>query len=339
MPLVPRWPPKSLDNSVYGAKVNTTGISLIETPESNKINTLANILAYCINTSSTNTGTSSSPAYTPSSNCSNLYTLATPPVASTTSSYLPGTVFPKATDTLQAIYYLLSNPTNASHISQVFTMQSGTGAPFQPSLSAVPNDWTISIAYTTSGNCSIPATTNPSVPASTGAFISSPHSIATDSVGSVWFTNTGTGYLTEFGAPVQFGSHGGAQICAPTNGAGLTSATVLDSDGNYWGATNNNAESRPVMGEWLKVSGKSGYDPTIFPITEAPLAMTADGHGNVFYSTSSGNLYVLTTTSIASYISALAYNATIPAPATPETVPAVDTKNFHWSGISQRSRS
>jgi hypothetical protein len=90
------------------------------------VNTLANILQYCVNSTGGVEGDS-----TP---CGNLF-LYTPSQAG---------VFP--TTTLQAAMYLARNP--ASNVSALFGLAPGTGAaPFLPLLGAAPKDWTLAIAY------------------------------------------------------------------------------------------------------------------------------------------------------------------------------------------------
>ena len=113
------------------------------------INTLGNIVQYC-----TNSGNSSSSSSTISSNCSALFTDAKP------------TNFSAPTDTLSALINIAHYPqfnigatcsgTNGT-VGGLFCLASAYPA-FTPSLSAVPHDWSIGIAYsgTSQGSFGLP---------------------------------------------------------------------------------------------------------------------------------------------------------------------------------------
>src|SRR5260370_7258513 len=136
------------------------GVTLTATPETAKINTLANIIASCVNGAD-----ATDPA------CATLFSAAAPPIPNTTN--LNGGTFPTATDTLQALYYIFTNPTNSSrtNLATLFGLQPGVGAPYVPSLSAAPTDWTIGVTS---------ATTAPPTASSSGNFLSSPTTINID---------------------------------------------------------------------------------------------------------------------------------------------------------------
>jgi hypothetical protein len=93
------------------------GVSLMATPETSKINLMANILSACINAR-----TSVAPT------CSTLFAAAVPPIPSTT-SLKPATPFTTATDTLQAVYYMLTNPTDGgtANLATLFGLAPGVG--------------------------------------------------------------------------------------------------------------------------------------------------------------------------------------------------------------------
>lgn len=179
--------------------VNTsTGIASPATAgaviESAKINTIANILASCVNSDGT----------TP---CQTLFADVTP------------NGFAPAADTIQAALYMATNPT-ANQIP-LFQLQ-GTQPPFQPNLSAAPFDWTLGVVYTgsglnqptqlgvdASGNIWIdnaPGSPNNGLvelgptgvaangsPFITGSTLSGPQSVVIDTVGKVWVANHGSG--------------------------------------------------------------------------------------------------------------------------------------------------
>ena len=87
------------------------------------VNTLGDILAYCINSATTG------------GQCANLFSAATP----------PGTVF-TAHDTIQTAYYIAKNPTN--NVSALYALQ----APVPPfvGLSSAPADFTYTVATSAS---------------------------------------------------------------------------------------------------------------------------------------------------------------------------------------------
>jgi hypothetical protein len=232
-----------------------TGVSVTATPEYQKINSLANILASCVNN-----------ADATASQCTTLFANAKPPVAATTSRP-PGTVFQPATTVLQAIYYMLTNPTNTpGDITTIFKLIPAVGAPYA-GLASVPTDWTIAINYSSTSPCGTPG----------GTFISQPYDISVDRIGNVWFANSSaTGNLSELGA------NGGPTNCIFLSGGSHGGATI-DSSGNIWlGTTSSNNLYR--------------YNPANntslpFPTAAPPLGVTADGLGVVYFTTAAGNLY------------------------------------------------
>ena len=99
------------------------------------VNTLANILQACVNS----TGGAAPSGVSDGSTCGNLF--ANTP--SQTDAY--------PTTTLQAAMNLARNP--AAHTSALFALAPGTGAaPFLPALSSAPKDWRLAIAYPVPAN-------------------------------------------------------------------------------------------------------------------------------------------------------------------------------------------
>ncbi len=254
-----------LASSTTGLAVPSTttagaGASLTATPETAKLNTLANIISACINGA-----TSADP------NCTTLFTNAVPPAASVT-NLNPSTPFATATDTLQALYYIFTNPTNGStsNLATLYGLSPATGAPYQPTLGAVPTDWSIGISYASSSTCG-----------TGGNFISSPTDINIDGLDNVWFGNAQTGgnlsSISAAGAPLQC-----VNFDAGLNGPGGT----IDSSGNVWSAG-------PAT---LYRYNPNTQASLAFPVTVGPLAITADGVGNVYFTAvagSVGSLYQL----------------------------------------------
>jgi hypothetical protein len=154
-----------LVNSTSGVAVTSTnltgaGATLTAVPEATKLNTIADILAACVNS----TGTSDA-----SGNCNVLFADVAP----------TGGIAP--TDTLQAAVDMSLNPTstNANSSTANITALYGLIPPAAPfsSLSTQPTDWTLGIQYQDN----------------TGGFFLKPQNIAVDGVGNVWVLSNASG--------------------------------------------------------------------------------------------------------------------------------------------------
>jgi hypothetical protein len=224
------------------------------------INQIANILAACVN----NASASATP-------CTTLFTNATQPNVVQTDRPYQSAPFPTASDTLQAAYYMLSNPTNGStdNLKNLFKLASAVGAPFQPSLSAAPSDWSISIAYSSASTCG----TN------SGSFISAPRDLNIDGAGNVWIANgqATNGNLSEI-------SISGVPTTCVFLGGGSSGGSTIDPQGNIWYGTtaaNNLFSYNPSL-----------HSSQTYTTPAPPLAVTADGAGNIYFSTApDGSLY------------------------------------------------
>jgi hypothetical protein len=222
-----------------------SGTALATTPGGNgtvpqaTLNTLANILATCVNTTNSL-----------SSGCSALFSAATP-----SGGFEPF-------DTLTAALSILQNPAN--NVAALYALPPPS-APFQPSLASAPNDWTIGITYVVSPNetsladveidasgnvwttscasCASSGATDTIIELSpTGSVLSgtgftgsgsihNPFVLAVDSSGSIWVTNNTLGSapanvtkLTSAGTlvpgfPVEGGVNGPVGIAIDTLGA------------------------------------------------------------------------------------------------------------------------
>ncbi|NYF89821.1 hypothetical protein RBB79_09680 [Tunturiibacter empetritectus] len=233
------------------------GVSVTATPEVGKLNLLGNILSACINTATSG-----------SAPCTSLFAAAVPPTSAYTNNF--NTNFTAATDTLQAIYYILTNPSNGStaNVATLFGLAGGVAGPYQPAAATQPTDWTIAVSYSSMSTCGTST-------GGSGGFISSPIDINIDAADNVWIANSqaGTGNLSEI------------------SGAGVpTTCVLLGSGGSQGGATidsNNNV--------WIG-SGASlyRYNPSnstalAFPATVSPVGgVTADGVGNVYFTSVAG---------------------------------------------------
>jgi streptogramin lyase len=230
----------------------------------NTLDTLANILAACIDSSPGNGGTLST-------QCSTLFNTATANGSTVASGDTA------ATDTATAAINIARYPAgnrsgtpSATYVTDLYGIPTGT-VPYAPTLSKAPNDWTIAISYTGggigptagqsplsvavdgSGNIyTLNATTNKlvkfnafGVPASSTGFgtnLSLPSSVAIDNTSShVWMANYGSTNVSRFTTA----GAGEAEFPIPlSTNAGLQAA-ALDGSGNIWVTTSGNFNSGP----------------------------------------------------------------------------------------------
>ncbi|HXS12065.1 MAG TPA: hypothetical protein VN734_05135 [Acidobacteriaceae bacterium] len=117
--------PTIVNNSSGSANQGQNGATI----EWQKINTIANILSECVNSSG---ATSATETRTP---CGKLF------------NWTANGATTRPSDTLQAAVQMALFP--ASQVTNLYNSITGT-APFTPYLTAQPNDWTIGVAYTSS---------------------------------------------------------------------------------------------------------------------------------------------------------------------------------------------
>jgi len=138
----------------------TSAACVLITPDAAKINTIANILAACINDVSP-------------------YTAVCAPLATAIGG--------SPSDTLQMAYYMATNPIN--NVSAIYSY-GGASGPFQTPapLSTAPADWTIGVTYGSESQGS-----------GTPYILGGPELLAVDSLGDVWIANysSSKGSLTE----------------------------------------------------------------------------------------------------------------------------------------------
>ena len=173
--------------TVANLETLSTGVALAATPAGNgivpqaEIDTLADILAACIN--------SSGPSSTP---CSMLFSTA----------LSGGTTGSQPSDTATAAIYIAHNP--GANVAALFSLLPPDLA-FQPTLGSAPNDFTIAITYSGGGLDG------------TGF---APEGISVDGSGNVWVPNYFSSSITELnsnGAPMTGAPYTGAGLDYPTS--------------------------------------------------------------------------------------------------------------------------
>jgi streptogramin lyase len=233
-----------------------TGVALAATPAGNgavprsELNTLANILAACMNTNGTIAGPSSPTlCYTLVNNAKN------------------GSTIP--TDTAGAAINIAHNPT--ANIAALFNLQTAS-APFLPALATAPNDFTVNLTFTGGGLGT--STTQSQIESFTM------NNIAIDAAGNVWKPNYGNNTLTELnplGAPLS-GSGGftGGGLSTPAN-------VAVDLSGNIWvGNFAGNSVSK-FAATGIHVAGSPFSGGGI----SSPANLAVDASGNVWIANTS----------------------------------------------------
>ena len=248
--------------SIPNLETLSTGMALATTPVSGgsvpqaKIDTLANILAACINS----TGPSSAP-------CTTLLS----------SALSAGTTGTQPTDTATAAINIAHNP--IANLANLFALQTAN-SPFIPDLSAAPNDFTISIVI--SGGL--------------GSEFGWPEYPAIDASGNIWVTNgqaycCGAGEVTEFnntGVNINNIQYFGFGMSYPMG-------IAIDASGNAWTANLSGSVAKiSPTGTILSPVSLSGSGYTAGGLVNGyGIAIDANGHvwaGNAQGGDSNGNL-------------------------------------------------
>jgi hypothetical protein len=227
----------------------STGAALAKTPAGNgtspqaTINTLANILAACVNTNDVTSNTNGSVL---SSACQTLLSLATSD--GTTNGTQPG-------DTATAAINMAHHP--AANIANLYALSTPT-PPFAPTLSTQPYDFTVGFIFT-------------------GGGMNNPSSMAVDGAGNVWIVNAfGFNSLSKF-------SSLGAAISPSSGytGGGLNVpvAMAIDASGNIWVANEFGNSVSEFSNSGAAISAASGY--TGGGLYE-PFSIAVDAAGNVW---------------------------------------------------------
>jgi streptogramin lyase len=253
-----------------------------------EIDTLANILAACIN--------SSGPS---STQCTTLF-----------SNAMSGGTAP--TDTADAAVNIAHNP--GANVANLFALQTAS-SPFQPMLAAAPNDFTIALTFTggglnspfliaidAAGDAWITNNAAHSVsefgsdgsaisPAAGfgGGGLADPAGIAIDASGNVWVANTGLiagvlcnciSKLSSNATPISPG--------AGYTGGGLAQpmGIAVDASGNVWVTNTSTNSISEFNSSGVAQSGSGGITTGGL---NAPIFPAIDGSGNLWVSNSGGN--------------------------------------------------
>ncbi|WP_260703157.1 Vgb family protein [Edaphobacter flagellatus] len=148
-----------------------------------KINAIANLLVPCVNSTGSNAA------------CVSLF-----------SNTRPSTSVPAPSNTAQAVLNMAHNP--ALNVPALFTLASAT-SPYQPTLSAAPNDWTLSITFFSDN-------------------MPGPYFPAVDSQGNLWVPGYASDNITKFD-PL-------GNVVYAWNGGGIKQpfAVAIDSQDDPW---------------------------------------------------------------------------------------------------------
>ena len=266
---------------------NTTGTSPgsnsdgAATPEWWQVNTLADLLAACINSTGTTTGAGDG------TNCGTLFANVNIPSGTNPAT---GLAYTAPADTIQAAIYMALNPTiSSTQQTNLFGLLSAS-SPYQPYVASASKlyDLTVAISYL------------PVVPSTTTTLLAQPTKVAIDSYGNAWVTNNPTtaaanGFVVELdptGNPIQAGSTSGTSAsnyqitgysvggAANTTLAGLNNGSAAPVSFPFIDEaidTNNNI--------WLPDYMKSN----VVKITDSGAAYTSSGYATSLHNGGNGN--------------------------------------------------
>lgn len=277
--------------TVTNLETLSTGVALANTPGSttpstatvpqNLINTLANILAACVNSSGTVTGGANP---TP---CDTLFTNA----------LSGGTTGTQPADTATAALNIAHNPW--ANITNLFSLQTAN-SPFQTDLSSAPNDFTVTIGINGGGqdlstflaidaagdvwvvgeNGTVTEFNPLGVTFTTsdlgfgGTCITEPFGLAIDSSGNAWVANQAPDSICEF-------SSAGVPNNTPFTGGGLKSPhdIAIDGSGNMWVTNSGNSSISKFNSSGSPLSSSSGYTGAGL---DTPYGIAVDASGNIW---------------------------------------------------------
>jgi len=262
--------------NLAGGSVGGASLPADAVVPTNELNTLGNVIAACVNSSSSTAAA-----------CQSLTTAT------------------GATDTIGMALAFANSP-GSPVLTGLWSLGAGIGAPFQPALSVQPTDWTVAIKYPVSGNLKTPfglavdatgnvwianasATATPVVKLSpAGGLLSTytgaatglvgPRGIALDKAGNVWLASPSQNSVVELtSAGVLKGTYTAGGLNGPV-------ALALDSGGNAWVANlvGNSVTELSAAGSAVRTS------LTASGTISGPTGIALDSTGNV-YVANSGN--------------------------------------------------
>jgi streptogramin lyase len=277
-----------LANIATGQALANTSGGTGTIPQS-KINTLADILAPCINSAS---GASTA--------CGTLFSAATPLGE------------PLATDTVAAALSIAQNPGN--QVATLFGLQTAS-APFQPHLSSAPNDWMLFVTLTGGGlhgpaslgvdgsgdlwvanyygvaSRFSPQGTPISATGYTGNGLNENFGMAIDIHNNIWFANeqSASGVNSGLGTVTVLSSSG-----LPLSGSSGYSAggiyfplgVTADPNGNMWIVNYGNSTVTLLNSSGASLSGSAGWGRTALSF---PVALAVDSSHNAWVANQSAS--------------------------------------------------
>ena len=223
----------------------STGTALAATPAGNgtvpqaEIGTLANVLAHCINVGGTP--------------CSTLMQTATSDGTST------GTI---PTDTATAAINIAHNP--GANVATLYGLGLSNPPYFSPTLTAVPNDFVVSLQYT-------------------GGGLNLDGDIAIDGAGNVWIANGGAHSVSELSSSGSFLSGASGYTGGGLSGPG---PIAIDESGDAWITNAGGNIVTELSSTGVVLSGSTGYTGgSIYGL----VGIAIDGSGNAWVVNSQGN--------------------------------------------------
>ena len=204
-----------------------------------EIYTLANVLASCVNTTGGYKGDSGT-------TCGNLFGYATP----------AGGTAP--TNTVDLAMLIAQNPALNTANEYIY---SAPTSPYGPVLNTAPNDWTMSINYTTG--------------------FSVPKSTTIDASGNVWVANSGSNKV------VVLNQSGAATQVLANNGLNAPAAIAIDASGNAFVANAGPAANGTTVSGFTSAGGV--YTGSPFTVGTQPQALAFDAGGNLFVANTASN--------------------------------------------------
>jgi hypothetical protein len=297
------------NNTPLGAgSLTPNPITVTATPEYQKLNLIANIIAACVN--STSSATNVSPY------CTTLFANAAKqnPAITSQPTLNYSTITPANETTLQALYFMFTNPTSGgasstnatasgTPIKNLFDLASAF-APFSPAYPTAPTDWTVAVNYASASTCVTQVgTTFPTgtttITSSAGTFFEGFENPAIDASGNLWGTNyTGSNLI-------QLSPTGFPLTCALGTAIYKPQSLAIDPAGYIWVnsdavVTANetyylfkwNPKGTTTIGTATTVTGSLDSSWPVGTITTSATfpyttylggnGLTIDGNGNVF---------------------------------------------------------